>query len=190
MATEKKTVVVNKKGAVKTAPVQKTVSEPETQPTAVHEKRTYEQTDSIECMSITSGELWMTGIKSGINYRWADRGDVTDVEYQDVVAAIRSGASFIFKPYFVIKDEELVSQFPQVHRVYESLYSINDLQDVLRLPVGEMRRVIKSLPDGAKESVKNIAATQISNGTLDSVRKIKVLDEIFDTKMMLMTELF
>ena len=53
-----------------------------------------------------------------------------------------------------------------------------------------MKSIILSLPDGAKESIKNMASQMISKGTLDSVQKIKFLDEIFNTELMLMTGLF
>lgn len=166
------------------------IAEVKTEEVSKVEKKVYTNETPIPCMSIVSGELGMEGIKSNINYRWAERGDVTDVEYQDLVAAIRSSASFIIKPYFIIMDDEFVKQFPQVEKIYKTLYSIHDLKDVLRMPATEMRTTILSLPDGAKESIKNIAATMINNGTLDSVQKIRILDEIFDTKLMMLTELY
>ena len=70
------------------------------------------------------------------------------------------------------------------------MYTVRDLRDVLRMPVGQMKTVVKSLPDGAKESLKTLAATMINNGSLDSIQKVKALDEIFDTKLMLLTELY
>lgn len=152
--------------------------------------REYKDTEAIKCVSITSGELGMIGIKSNINYRWAGRGDITEVEYQDLVAAIRSSKKHIYKPYFIIVDDEFISQFPQVKKVYENMFSYKDLSDVLTLSPIQMKQAILSLPEGARESIRNIASTAISTGSLDSVARIKVLDEIFDTKFMLMTELF
>lgn len=150
----------------------------------------YSQTEGIPCRSITHGNLFVEGIKSHIVYEWADNGDITEVEYQDLVAAIRSNANYISKPYFIIEDEDLVSQFAQVKKVYESMYSVKDLTDVLHMPVNQMVKTIKSLPEGAKEAIKHHASSMISKGTLDSVKAIKALDEIFDTNLMLMTELF
>lgn len=152
-------------------------------------KKKYEPTDGIECKSITSGELGMIGIKSNILYRWAGRDDVTEVEYQDLVAGIRSSSDSIMKPRFIILDNEFVQEFPALQKVYENLYSIKDLKDVLKLPVSSMKKTIQSLPDGAKESIKSIAAGQIRSGQLDSVNKIKALDELFDVKFILMTNL-
>ena len=155
------------------------------------EPKKYEATDGIPCRSITSGGLYMEGIKSRILYEWSDDGDVTEVEYQDIVAAIRSNVSYINKPYFIIEDEEIIAQFPQLNKIYASMYSIKDLRDVLtETTPSAMKATILSLPDGAKESIKNIASQMISKGTLDSVQKIKILDEIFNTELMLMTGLF
>ena len=154
------------------------------------EIKKFKETDPIKCVSITAGELGMLGIKTGINYTWAGRGDETDVEYQDLVAAIRSGKKQITAPRFIIKDEDFLALYPQVEKIYSSMLSYNDLKDILKLDVVNMKKVISQLPAGAKDSMKNIASTQITNGFLDSVQKIKALDEIFDTKFMLMTELF
>jgi len=155
------------------------------------EPKKFEATDGIPCRSITSGGLYMEGIKSHIMYEWSDNGDVTEVEYQDIVAAIRSNVSYINKPYFIIEDEDIITQFPQLNKIYASMYSIKDLKDVLtKTTPNEMKETILSLPEGAKESIKNTASQMISKGTLDSVQKIKILDEIFNTELMLMTGLF
>lgn len=150
----------------------------------------FEATDAIECVSITAGELGMIGTKTGINYTWAGRGDVTEVEYQDLVAAIRGGKKHITAPFFVIQNEDFLAEFPQVKAVYASMYSLQDLKDVFKLDVASMKATILGLPSGAQESIKSIASSMISKGQLDSVQKIKTLDEIFDTKFMLMTELY
>ena len=71
-------------------------------------------------------------------------------------------------------------------KFYDEQYTVRDLENVLRLPVDDMRRTIIDLPNGAKESLKNIASTQVVQGVLDSVKKIKVLDELFGTELNLL----
>ena len=44
---------------------------------------------------------------------------------------------------------------------------------------------INALPMGCKNALKGITATMIDNGQLDSIQKIKALDEIFETNMLL-----
>lgn len=155
------------------------------------EKKTYAPTDGIPCKSITNGGLYMPGLKSNILYTWIDAGDVIEVEYQDLQAAIRSNNGYVMNPFFVIEDEELVTQFPQLKKIYNTLYSVGDLEDVItELSPGDMKATILSLPKGAQDSIKHLASKMVSDGRLDSVRKIKVLDEIFDTEMSIMTGLF
>ena len=57
------------------------------------------------------------------------------------------------------------------------------------MPVDQMVSAIEKLPDGAKESLKTIAAKQVSLGVLDSVNKIRALDRIFGTDLNLLSEL-
>lgn len=177
-----------------------TVSEAVTEPVAAEpvktvevkkEKKTYAPSDGIPCKSITNGGLYMPGLKSNILYTWIDAGDVIEVEYQDLQAAIRSNNGYVMNPFFVIEDEELVAQFPQLKKIYDALYSVGELEDVLtELSPGDMKATILSLPQGAQNSIKHLASKMVSDGRLDSVRKIKVLDEIFDTEMSIMTGLF
>lgn len=49
-------------------------------------------------MSITPGQLGMFGLKTNIHYSWAARGDETEVEYQDLVAAIQFRKKHITEP--------------------------------------------------------------------------------------------
>lgn len=156
----------------------------------IKEKRKFEQSDPISCISITSGELGMKGLKSNINYTWFGRGEVVEVEYQDLVAAIRSSKKHITEPLFIIQDEDFLVEFPQVAKIYDTMLSLQDLVSVFNLSASDMKRIIPTLPAGAQKSIKHLASTKIADGTLDSVQKIKALDELFDTKFMLMTELF
>lgn len=189
-AMKRNNAVVDSSPATEEPVVEVAEVEP-TESAPVKKVRKYEATDGIRCRSITVGGLYMEGLKSHILYEWSNEGDDTEVEYQDLVAAIRSNSSYVLKPRFIIEDQELVDQFPQVKKVYDSMNSVQDLREIILKNQPEaMRKRIMSLPDGAKESLKHIASQMIANGTLDSVKKIRILDEIYETKLMLMTELF
>ncbi len=87
-------------------------------------------------------------------------------------------------------DDDFIAEFPQLAEFYEKSYSMKDLQGILALPVHEMLSQLKMLPKGALESLKNIASTQVASGKLDSVRKIKALDDFFGTDFNLLQSLF
>ena len=150
-------------------------------------KKKFAQEDGIMCRSITVGGLWYTGAKSNITYNWVDYGDETEVEYRDLVSSVRSKSSYIFGPLFVIEDEDFINEFPQLRKFYDEQYTVEDLQQVLELKDNDMIATMKTLPPNALNSLKNIASTQIANGQLDSVRKIKALDDFFGTELNLLS---
>lgn len=147
--------------------------------------RKYEKEDTIPCKSLTNGKLLITGDKSGILYRWADYGDIEEVEYQDLVYMIRSHKACVTRPRFIIQDTEFVAQYPELEDLYTSLYSQRDLTDILALPISQMKTAIADLPEGAYDAIQGVAASMITSGRYDSVKKIKALDEIFGTHLLL-----
>lgn len=156
------------------------VSEEKTQ------QKAFSPEDTIPCRSIVSGGLYIEGNRSHILYSWADCGDVVDVEYRDLIYLVRTRENAnIYLPRIIIEDEDFVEQNKSVKDLYESMYEVSDLNEILELPIPQMVDTIKRLPKGAKESVKGIASTLIESHILDSVHKIKALDEIFGTKMLL-----
>ena len=172
-------MATNMKRTTKSQPVEKTeVDVNET------EKRVFQPEDLIPCKSITPGELLMEGYKTHFVYKWADYDDVQDVEYQDLMYDIRiQGRSFSKYPRFVILDDDFVEQNPVLNEIYSKIYTIADLRKILDMSPNEIKKVVETLPQGAKESLKMIVSTAVHNGTFDSLNKIKVLDELLDTKM-------
>lgn len=149
-------------------------------------KKKFNKDDMIPCRSITNGELFMTGPKSGELYSWADYDDITEVSYEDLTYDIRSSrTSFSTTPRFIILDEDFVSENQsKLEPIYDSLYSTKDLRDILSLQPAQIKKVCEGLPKGALQSLKGVVGTMVSKGTFDSVTKLKVLDEIFGTQML------
>ena len=147
--------------------------------------RKYAPDDMITCRSITYGELLLTGKKSKLLYSWSNYGDTTEVEYQDLQALKSTKSSYLYKPRFVIEDEELVEQWGKDFvNMYENIINV-DVDDIFKLPLNQFKSKLKKAPKGVQQAVKNIAGEKIMNGSLDSLAKIKAIDEILDTDLML-----
>ena len=145
----------------------------------------YASDELIPCRSITFGELLMTGKKSGLLYSWANHGDVTEVEFQDLQALKSTHSSYLFKPRFVVEDDELTAQWG---KEFETLYKdINnvDVEAMFKLSPAQLKSKLKSAPKGVQQAVKNIAGEKIMNGSLDSLAKIKAIDEVLGTDLKL-----
>ena len=148
--------------------------------------KVFDQQDLIPCRSMVSGPLYVTGIRSNIPYTWADYGDVQEVEYRDLIYMVRTPQDkTIYSPRIVIEDDDFVEQNKALKALYDSLYTSGDLRDIVKLPVRQMMDAINNLPNGAKDAFKGIVSTMIDAHQLDSVQKIKAIDEIFGTRLLL-----
>ncbi len=168
-------------GEAKKAPVVETKVE--------NKKKVFEPTEHIKCRSITQGGLYIEGEKSNTLYEWHGYGDDTTMEYRDLAALVRSKSKYVFAPKIIVEDEDFIAEFEQLGKFYKANYSVKELRDIFALPTREMISELEALPEAVLESARSIASTEVSNGHIDSVSKIKALDEFFDTDMNLLAEL-
>ena len=139
--------------------------------------RKYAPGDTIPCRSITYGELLLPGAKSKMLYTWSNYGDITEMEFQDLQALKSTRSTYLFKPRFIIEDEELVEQWSNdLGKIYDDIIAI-DVEAMFKLPANQLKAKLKKAPSGIQQAVKNIAGEKIMNGSLDSLAKIKAIDE-------------
>ena len=160
-----------------------------TKPVIVEEKKVFTDSDYILCRSIWSGGLNVIS-QSGNLYEFKDYGSECEINYRDLVTLIRRGSDHVFIPRFVILDEDFLEDFPTVQKVYGAMYTMNDLVEILELPITRMKVEIEKLPKATKDIMRNLIATHIANGKLDSISKVRALTEIFNTDFNLLSDLF
>ena len=176
--------MANKKENVSDVETIQEVSQ-ESKKVAVKTPRKYEADDMIPCRSLTFGELLLTGSKTKLLYSWANYGDVTEVYYQDLQALKSTRSSYLLRPRIIVEDEELVEQWGKDFvTMYDNLVDM-DAEDLLKLPIAQFKSKLKKAPKGVQQAVKNIAGEKILNGSLDSLAKIKAIDEILGTDLKL-----
>lgn len=150
--------------------------------------RKFAADDMISCRSITFGELLLVGPKSKLLYTWSNYGDTTEMEYQDLQALKSTKSSYLYRPRFIIEDEELVEQWSRDFKaMYDNIVEV-DVEDMFKLPLNQFKAKLKKAPKGVQMAVKNIAGEKIMNGSLDSLKKIKAIDEILGTDLKLYIE--
>ena len=163
-----------------------TKSETETKDT----KRIFKDDDTVMCRSITQGGLYMTGIRTKDLYEWPAYDETIPVKYADLASAVKTRSPFVFTPLFIVEDKDFCAEFPVLDKFYNERFTVKDLREILDYEVSEMIEAIQKLPDGAKESLKSIASQAVKDGAIDSIRKIRALDELFGTDFNLLADLF
>ena len=146
--------------------------------------------DMILCQSICVGQTFVKGFKSGTIYTFEALGAEEYIEYRDLVAAVRSKDSILFKPFIIVLDEDFINEQKTLKSFYENMYTPEDFEEFFRLKPNQMVEALNNMPIGIRETIKSMAVGKIQDGVFDSVARIKALDDYFGTKMMLLTELY
>lgn len=179
---------------IKTAPVKEEAVEKETvlettiKGNIVEPKKAvkkFEATELVEVQSVTQGELLLPGKKSDILYRWGNYGDITEVEYQDLYTLKSSHSDYIYKPMFQILNEELLedARWKDVKELYKKMISSGDIYEIMKLPNAQFKQTLMNAPKGLQDAIKIEVASRIENDTMDSISKIKTVDEICGTDL-------
>lgn len=170
---------------VKPEPVVEKQPEP---PRRIARGMQYAADELIPCRSVCAGELVFIGPKTRIPYDWAASGDIVYMEYQDVLAAVVSRSKYVFKPWFIIEDESLLDdpRWSEVKRLYDSMYDAGTVYEVLALPINKFEDTFYKLPIGMKNAVKSEIASQIADGTFDSIQKVRIVDKVCGTDLALL----
>lgn len=189
--TAKHMVKQNEEKIIETPVLEEVVEEyvEETFAEPVKEKKVFTDSDYVLCRSVCSGGLNIIS-QSGNLYEFNDYGSECEINYRDLVTLIRRGSDHVFLPRFVILDDDFLEEFPTIQKVYGTMYTMNDLIEILELPVPAMKKEIEKLPIPTKESMRNLIATQIANGKLDSIAKVRELTTIFNSDFNLLSDLF
>lgn len=146
----------------------------------------YQNGDMIPCRSVTAGEMFCSGRKSGILYKWAAQGTIEDVRYEDLVYMRDSRSSYVYNPRFVIEDAGLLATkgWEKVQAVYDDMFTQRDIEEILNLPVAQFTAVLEKLPKTIQTTIKIMVAERIENNTFDSMQKIKVIDSTLGSDLM------
>ena len=146
--------------------------------------------DLILCQSICVGQTFVKGFKSGVIYTFEALGAEEYIEYRDLIAAVRSKDSILFKPFIIVLDEDFINEQKTLKSFYDNMYTPEDFEEFFTLNPNQMVEALNNMPVGVRETIKSMAVGRIQDGTFDSVARIKALDNYFGTKMMLLTELY
>lgn len=145
--------------------------------------KTFKQSDPILCRSVTPGWLGVPG-KSGMYYVFSNYGDEAEIEYGDLFALKNMHSRYLYDPLFIVEDEELLEnpRWKDLAEFYtDKVFGMDDINAVLNKPNTSFKSALLSLPKGLLKAVTVEVAKRIEDGSFDSLKKIKILDEVCGT---------
>ena len=143
-------------------------------------------TDTIECRSVTGGQLILIGPKSHLQYTWEDYGDTAWVEYQDLQALQSRKSNFLVKPRFIIEDADLVEQWSSMLKPIYNKVTDTTIEELFELPLNKFKAQLNVVPDGVKDAIKTKAVQMIETEELYDIRKVREIDAAWGTDFVAM----
>ena len=183
--TKKTSTRATKSASAKRTTTKKASTTKTVQNTEKKEPKKFEPTDLIPCTNIFAGTTVMVGNKTNNVYTWEGIGVTEYVEYQDIRSeCLNKRSIYVYEPLIIVEDTDFVDEFPTLKQMYGNITSVEELKDLISNgSEDELRTAIEELPMGYRNSMRNIASTMIQEGDLDSVKKIRIIDELMGTEL-------
>ena len=143
-------------------------------------------TDTIECRSVTGGQLILIGPKSHLQYTWEDYGDTAWVNYEDLQALQSRKSNFLVKPRFIIEDADLVEQWSSMLKPIYNKVTDTTIEELFELPLNKFKAQLNVVPDGVKDAIKTKAVQMIETEELYDIRKVREIDAAWGTDFVAM----
>ncbi|WP_305180657.1 hypothetical protein [Ileibacterium valens] len=142
----------------------------------------------IQCINVFAGQTILEGKKTKGLYVWNGIGDIQEVAYEDLRMEITNrNSTYIYNPIILIEDDRVIESFPALGKFYEELEAPGELENIIKCGSAEtLRAFVEKQPKGMKAAIRSLAADLIQSGELDSISKIKVIDEVLGTKLIIL----
>ena len=166
---------------------QKIISKPKKQ------KLVLKDDDELLVKSNVFGGLLYINHKTGDETNWADQGDVQPMSARDLKDMKAKQLSFYTENWISIIDSDDVDfnvytindiyDALQVGRYYKDTVIPNDLDEIFTWSIDEMKTKIKLMPVTIRETIIIRANDKIKDGTLDSISKVKAIEEVLGCEL-------
>ena len=150
---------------------------------------------SIYAASNVFGELIYINHKTGDKYSWENMGDVQSLYVSDIRAMKSNQRKFLEENWIVITgiadhadeyedvDVDEIYEALQISNYYKDFICPSNLNDVFNWKPDEIRNKVSKMPVSTKETIAIRANELIRAGIIDSISKIKVLEEVIGCEL-------
>jgi len=161
----------------------KTVVEPE-----VKAAKKYEANTLISCKSVVSGDLTYRSKKTGMTYVWVDMEDSCLVEYQDILMLLMSREKYLYAPWIVIEDEELLKErrWQEIATKTKEFTDIGNMEQyILTVSPDELKNTLTTCSTALKTAIVSKAFQLINRNKLDSIGTLSAIKDATGTDLRL-----
>ena len=140
-----------------------------------------DRNELITCRSTVSGRLiYRTGEKDKIV--WSDFGSERELEMGELIRMKGEHPKYLTDMLIVIDDEE-AAEYLGLKKLYEDLFELEDLDSLFEKSNKELEDLLPKLPSGLKKTLATHARRLVEERTLDSLSKIRLIEQALGTDL-------
>jgi hypothetical protein len=153
----------------------------ESESSKLRQKREIDRFEPIPVMNVTNGQLVYHSKRTGAEWVWSKYGDIEYIEFQELLTMRSSQRRFLDEPFIIILDDDAVEHLG-LRKMYESFskISVDKIDEVFKLRQEDFEDVIEKAPRGIKHLIISRAREKYADRSLDSVMKIRFINEKFN----------
>lgn len=137
--------------------------------------------DLIACRSAVPNLVYVSK-RTSEKFEWAEYGDINYVTLGELITMKSTQPRMLKEGWLIVDDEEAIEQLG-LAKMYGNLFEIDDIDEFFDLPDYEIKRILTNMPRGFKNSIASFARERVEQGTLDSNRKLKLLEDLLDVDL-------
>ena len=115
-------------------------------------------------------------------FRWDSFGDEQEIELQELKNAKANAKKFFTNNWFMF-DEDWIIDYLGVGQYYKHALTVDDFDKIFEKTPAEIKKICAELSEGQKRSISYRARQLISEGAIDSLKRISVLEDVLGVEL-------
>lgn len=137
----------------------------------------------VECKNITNGTLVYVSKKTGAEYILEGYGATEIFDVGELITMKSSSPRILNEPWLLIEDDDVID-YLRLRDVYDRIsVPLDNIDSFFDKPVSKMRDALDVAPNGIKFLIASRAKTLMNEGVLDSVKKIKLIEDVLQIEL-------
>ena len=140
--------------------------------------------EQVEVRNNTFGRLVYSSPRMmGYTIVWDAHGDVQLMDYSEVQTMKNAFKRFFVNNWVTIDDPDVVEALG-VSGFYKESVNGSNINELFSMSPSVIRKRVSAMNDGLKATVRAAAKQAVDDGILDSMKRIKALEESLDCSLM------
>lgn len=109
-------------------------------------------------------------------FEWKNFGDDNWISIKGLLHMRNRHRGFFTTP--LVRVDEDVAEFLKIDVMYQDLVDLDNIDAIFEMGNTEFKKLIIKIPNGIREIIASFAIEKFADGTLDSMQKIRIIEEI------------